>query len=375
MRTGSIAGQHQHDMLIDVNHDELAYQLFVQSYIQDVNMRLHGGLKPLCDPDGTPASMKQLVEQRRRILNHPYGQMWSSLRRIAREFTCEAVGPSVERQLPELIAKAKKYRTANKKRGSLMLDPAIKAPRYNTEIEIHCKPGGYHTELTQDDVFAGAEYDRTTYLNTAGVLGPIQDRLGKDVAAWVNRSYPGLKPKRILEMGCTIGQSTIGWTDAFPDAEVHGIDVAAPCLRYGHARSEALGRRIHFSQRDAEKTGFPDNHFDLVVSHAMIHETATQALHNIFAESLRILKPGGLMVHNDGTPFRDMQPLGRVVPDWDTHFNAEPFITKLRANDMTEWAVESGWQPDQVRHAYTSENLTKGVGVIGGAGYMIVGKK
>ena len=375
MKTGSIAGQHQHDMMMDVNHDELAYQLFVQSYIQDINFRLQGGLKPLCDTEGTPASLKQVVEQRRRILKHPYGQMWSSLRRIAREFTCEAVGPAVERQLPDLIEKARKYRSSNRKIGSLQLAPDVKAPRYNTEIEIHCKPGGYHTELTADDVFAGAEYDRTTYLNTAGLLGPVMDRLGKDVAQWVKRSHPQLKPRRILEMGCTIGQSTVAWVDEYPDAEIYGIDVAAPCLRYGHARAEALGRRIHFSQQDAERTGFPDNHFDIVASHAMIHETSTAALHNIFAESLRILKPGGLMVHNDGTPFRDLTPLERVVPDWDTHFNAEPFISKMRASDLTEWAVEAGWRPDQVRHAYTSENLSRGVSVIGGAGYMVVGRK
>ena len=375
MKTGSIAGQHQHDMMMDVNHDELAYQLFVQSYIQDINFRLQGGLKPLCDTEGTPASLKQVVEQRRRILKHPYGQMWSSLRRIAREFTCEAVGPAVERQLPDLIEKARKYRSSNRKIGSLQLAPDVKAPRYNTEIEIHCKPGGYHTELTADDVFAGAEYDRTTYLNPAGLLGPVMDRLGKDVAQWVKRSHPQLKPRRILEMGCTIGQSTVAWVDEYPDAEIYGIDVAAPCLRYGHARAEALGRRIHFSQQDAERTGFPDNHFDIVASHAMIHETSTAALHNIFAESLRILKPGGLMVHNDGTPFRDLTPLERVVPDWDTHFNAEPFISKMRASDLTEWAVEAGWRPDQVRHAYTSENLSRGVSVIGGAGYMVVGRK
>ncbi len=375
MKTGSIAGQHQHDMMMDVNHDELAYQLFVQSYIQDINFRLQGGLKPLCDTEGTPASLKQVVEQRRRILKHPYGQMWSSLRRIAREFTCEAVGPAVERQLPDLIEKARKYRSSNRKIGSLQLAPDVKAPRYNTEIEIHCKPGGYHTELTADDVFAGAEYDRTTYLNTAGLLGPVMDRLGKDVAQWVKRSHPQLKPRRILEMGCTIGQSTVAWVDEYPDAEIYGIDVAAPCLRYGHARAEALGRHIHFSQQDAERTGFPDNHFDIVASHAMIHETSTAALHNIFAESLRILKPGGLMVHNDGTPFRDLTPLERVVPDWDTQFNAEPFISKMRASDLTEWAVEAGWRPDQVRHAYTSENLSRGVSVIGGAGYMVVGRK
>jgi ubiquinone/menaquinone biosynthesis C-methylase UbiE len=376
MRMGSISGQYQHGMMAAMSHDDVARQSFVSNFMRDVNTTLHAGLKPLCDPPGTPASLSQVIGQRKRILGHPYGQMWSSLRRIGREMHTDVVGPAVERQLPELIERARRYATSNRKRGSLELDPTVKAPRYNTEIEIHIKPGGYHTDLTRDDVFAGAEYERTTYMNSAGALGPIQDRLGRDTALWVKRMYPTLKPKRILEMGCTIGQSTIGWADEFPGAEVHGIDVGAPVLRYAHARAEALGRRVHFSQQDAEQTRFPSNYFDIVCSHAMIHETSVKAMHNILAETLRILKPGGIMVHNDGTPFRDMEPLGRVVPDWDTHYNAEPFITTLRATDLTRWAIEAGWSPKKVRNGYTHEVPSgKEIRVIGGAGYILVGEK
>jgi hypothetical protein len=108
----------------------------------------------------------------------------------------------------------------------------------------------------------------------------------------------------------------------------------------------------------------------------MIHETSVKAMHNILAETLRILKPGGIMVHNDGTPFRDMEPLGRVVPDWDTHYNAEPFITTLRATDLTRWAIEAGWSPKKVRNGYTHEVPSgKEIRVIGGAGYILVGEK
>lgn len=377
MRIGTIAGQQQHDMMAAVNHDEFARQSFVSNFMRDVNTVLHEGLRPLCDKPGTPGSLEQVVRQRKRILAHPYGQMWSSLRRIGREMHTDVVGPAVERQLSGLIDKARRYRTSNRKLGSLELDPRVRAPRYNTEIEIHIKPGGYHTDLCPDDVFAGAEYERTTYMNSAGALGPIQDRLGRDTAQWVKRNYPKLRPKRILEMGCTIGSSTIGWVDEFPEAEVYGIDVGAPVLRYAHARAEALGRPVHFAQQDAEKTKYPDNYFDIVCSHAMIHETSVKTMHHILAETLRILKPGGLMVHNDGTPFRDLDPLGRVVPDWDTHYNAEPFITTLRATDLTKWAIEAGWDPKKVRNDYSHEGPPKGkeIRVIGGAGYLLIGQK
>ncbi|MCL6753034.1 methyltransferase domain-containing protein [Nostoc sp. CCCryo 231-06] len=61
----------------------------------------------------------------------------------------------------------------------------------------------------------------------------------------------------------SIGNSTLPYVDGFPDAEVHAIDVGAPMLRYAHARAESLGKRVHFSQQNAEQTNFPDESFDL----------------------------------------------------------------------------------------------------------------
>ena len=59
---------------------------------------------------------------------------------------------------------------------------------------------------------------------------------------------------------------------SYPNAEVHAIDIGAPLLRYAHARAEALGKKVHFSQQNAEHTHFPDGSFDLIVSHIFPHE-------------------------------------------------------------------------------------------------------
>ncbi|MEQ8248961.1 MAG: methyltransferase domain-containing protein [Alphaproteobacteria bacterium] len=379
MKTDDLGGQTRHDMMADPDHDSYSRERFVQEYVWQINGNYHQGNYALYDTKLKPrdGSDMSVQEQRKKVLAEPYGQMWSSLRRVAREWTCEAVGPTVERQLDDLIGKARQYRQSNRKLGSLMLDPSVKVPGY-VDVDIHLKPGGYHTELTEDDVFAGAEYERTTYMNTNGLLGPRMDKLGKQVADWVKVTYPKMKPKRILEMGCTIGQSTIAWKEAFPDAEVYGIDVAAPSLRYAHARAEALGRGIEFSQQDATKTNFPDGFFDIVASHAMIHETSRSALRGIFAESHRILKPGGLMLHNDGTPFRDMKhPIDRLIPDWDTHYNAEPFITQMRSMDLAEFAVEAGWPKGSTSNSYAEEAIGAAAArtVSGGACYMVVGRR
>lgn len=357
----TIGGQATHAMFAMPSHDELARQLFVQSLMKETGTKLTPGNREVFAHKAAPAFAREtgrtpetVSDVRKAMMREPFTQLWSAVKRNAKEMQYELVGPSVERQLPELIARANRFRESNKKRGSLMLDPAIKAPRYNTEIEIYCKPGGYHTDLTEDDVFAGAEFDRTFFMIVDGGFGPDNDDIGASLAAWFKATYPDLRPARILDMGCTVGSSTLAWVDAYPEAEVHAIDVAAPCLRYAHARAEAMGRAVHFAQDDAEHTRYPDGHFDVVVSHILMHELSNKALRNVFKESHRLLKPGGIMAHTDGPPFKDRDSLvDRFIPDdWDTHYNAEPFITTLHQLDLTKVAVEAGFARKNVRETY-----------------------
>ena len=67
----------------------------------------------------------------------------------------------------------------------------------------------------------------------------------------------------------------------FPDAEVWGVDVGGPMVRYAHMKAADMGVAVNFAQRLAENTGFPANHFDLVVSNLVFHEVSEQGAKNI----------------------------------------------------------------------------------------------
>ena len=222
----------------------------------------------------------------------------------------------------------------------------LRIPRYNASIDIHCQPGGYHTEITdKDDVYAGALYDLGAFNYALGGQGPLNDEMGASLAAFVNRTYPDLSPERILDMGCGVGHHTLPFVDAYPAAEVHGCDLGAPMVRYAHARAEALGKPVHYSQQNAEVTDFEDESFDLITSSVLLHETSAKALRNIIAESHRLLRPGGVMAHCE-VPEADKywpDPYDRFQRDWTTHFNAEPFRTAVRETDMVALAVETGF--------------------------------
>jgi ubiquinone/menaquinone biosynthesis C-methylase UbiE len=154
---------------------------------------------------------------------------------------------------------------------------------------------------------------------------------------------PEFRPTRILDMGCTVGHSTLPFKEAFPDAEVIGIDVAGPQLRYAHARAAGLGLEVGFLQRNAEATGFPDASFDLIVSHILLHETSGKAMPAIMRECHRLLKPGGVMIHADLPPFNLMDPFTQFILDNETWYNNEPFWGAMREVDQIALARSVGF--------------------------------
>ncbi|MBM3505266.1 MAG: methyltransferase domain-containing protein [Alphaproteobacteria bacterium] len=351
--------QQQHHAVYPVpTHDELARQRFVINLQGHCFEGLQAGHRTVYDQVVRPAFERQhhraptnRGEVRKAMERHPFHQTWSALRRTAQEMMWDSAQASVDRQAGALIAKARQVRDSNRKKGSLRLDPSVEAPRYLTAVDIHVMPGNYHTEYEPDDVYQAAVFDRGSYMLNRGKRGPLHDSLGKDVMAFVRKHYPRLEPKRILDMGCSIGASGIPVAEAFPDAEFHGIDVAAPLLRYGHARAESLGVAVHFSQQAAEHTDFADESFDLIFSCLLMHETSGSSLRQYMKEIHRLLKPGGITVHIEG-PFMhwaDKTPFEQFIGNWGTHYNAEPFCSALGDTDFPEVLSKLGFPKQHVR--------------------------
>jgi ubiquinone/menaquinone biosynthesis C-methylase UbiE len=180
-----------------------------------------------------------------------------------------------------------------------------------------------------------------------GQMGPYNDDMGASIVMWLKRHHPDFAPRRILDMGCAVGHSTVPYVQAFPTADVYAIDVAAPMLRYAHARAEELGARIHFSQQNAEQTSFPDGYFDLIVSHILLHETSERAIHNIVGECHRLLATGGMMLHAETPPYKDMDAFDAFMLDWDTRNNNEPFWARSHEIDLRELSASAGFDPEQ----------------------------
>lgn len=101
-------------------------------------------------------------------------------------------------------------------------------------------------------------------------------------------SLAKFKDKQILDMGCGTGVNTMDFYKK--SKETVGIDISSWAVK--RARKKFKG--IKFYIRDSENTGFPDNHFDIIVNTGLI-----QYLKNprqTADEMHRILKPGGIAI-------------------------------------------------------------------------------
>ena len=349
----NINEQARHELLPTGTHDERARQSFMKSLHQRSSNWSRAEAGRIWTGRVLPAFQKQhgrapetRKEVRLAMEQDPFWQCVVGLRRISQEMLWNSCIDSVENEIDNLMSNAK---AVDKGLGSLEVNPDLEIPSYISTIDIHVMPGNYHTEHFADDISQGALYERGSYLYTHGYNGPHFDNLGKGVLGYIQEKYPDLKPKRILDMGAAIGNSTLPYCDAFPDAEIYAIDIGAPLVRYGYARANALGKAIHFSQQNAEQTNFPDGHFDLIVSHIMFHETSREAIPKIFAESHRLLAPGGVMVHAD-LPNINLIPdlFQQVSVNQDHYDNNEPMWASYHSLDLPAVMQQAGFGADNV---------------------------
>ena len=335
------------------SHDEAArqrYAMGLRAYLfgplrEAVGRAFYASVAPEYEArEGHPLEDRR--EARREILKLPGYQYFCDLHRVSQDMIWNSVIDTLDRTEQSL---RDAYRNIDDQRlGSIELDPDLEIPNYISAIDIHCMPGNYQSSDGDDDVIAGALYDRGGFLYSPG--GGLQgDGMGRTSLAFLKQHYPDLSPRRILDMGCGIGGPTLVYVDEFPDAEVHAIDIGAAMLRYGHLRAEAMGRRVHFSQQNAEHTNFEDGSFDLIVSHIMFHETSAKAVQPILNECRRLLAPGGVMLHLD-LPKPDLLPdiFTKIIFDGDAYYNNEHFWMRMHDLDWPGMLEQAGFAPDRV---------------------------
>ena len=108
----------------------------------------------------------------------------------------------------------------------------------------------------------------------------------------------------VLEVGCGLG--TDGAQFAKAGAKYTGIDLTDAAIELARRRFELFDLPGTFRVADAETLDFPDNLFDIVYSHGVLHHTPDIAV--AIREIHRVLRPGGkavvMLYHRDSYNYR-----------------------------------------------------------------------
>ena len=201
--------------------------------------------------------------------------------------------------------------------GKLIYDKDFVIPNY-TRQEIHLQPGGY-----TDDLLGGVVFHYGTMVFYEGTND--QDELHMELAELTAK--PEGSCNRILDMACSIGQASTALKKLNPDAEIIGLDVALPMLRYAHFRAVDQGIDVTFQQALAEDMPYEDGYFDAVMSYLLYHEVAEEKIEEIVTEVFRVLRPGGkFSVFDFPNNYGQTLPASqRFLIDFDSRNNCEPY--------------------------------------------------
>ncbi len=111
--------------------------------------------------------------------------------------------------------------------------------------------------------------------------------------------------QRVLDLGAGTGTLTITIMikQAYPDADVMGLDGDPEILALAREKAAVAGVAIRFDQGLATVLPYDDAAFDRVLSSLMLHHLTTEDKGRALREAWRVLRPGGeLHVLDFGPP-------------------------------------------------------------------------
>lgn len=263
--------------------------------------------------------------------HRPYTRLWKRLMRSQQQQTWQKIQDSFAQRRAHYEAEldAAERRCPDR----LHYDPNFEVPKYAT-LDIHLQPGGYC-----GDSLAGYVFHHGTKVFYQG--DNDQDELHQQVVEMVAAPEDGTV-HRVLDLGCSIGQCTTALKQRFTQAEVCGLDVGLPLLRYAHKRATDLGIDVHFQQGLAEDTRLPSGQYDVILAYILFHEVPERLFTQILGEVHRLLRLGGRFTVIDAPNNRNLPAANKLWLKFDALYNCEPYSPAFVASDFAQLMTDAG---------------------------------
>jgi ubiquinone/menaquinone biosynthesis C-methylase UbiE len=219
-------------------------------------------------------------------------------------------------------------------------NPQVEYPDYYRSQNFHGIQGGYL------NLSAALSYDPIVQY----VLPPNESMVRSALIERIST-----QPRRILDLGCGTGSTTLRLKQAFPQAEVVGLDLSPYLLVVADDKARAANLEISFRHGLAEATGLPAHSFDLITATLLFHELPPTIARDVLRECFRLLRAGGEVLIQDGH-----QPVLRSTP-WLMQVFEEPYIQAFAQGSLDADLCAAGFGAVQTEPIWRVHQITRGV--------------
>jgi SAM-dependent methyltransferase len=101
----------------------------------------------------------------------------------------------------------------------------------------------------------------------------------------------------LLDVGCGPGTITVDLARRVAPGPVTAVEIAADAVEAARATAEAQGVQVDFRVADAEALDLPDDAFDVVHAHQVLHHVGDPVA--ALREMRRVTRPGGVVAVRD----------------------------------------------------------------------------
>jgi len=336
MNRGNIGVLPRTTTLADESYLEFVETFRVMNFVRIFPVFSQVGDQAVQESVGKTDDSVELDEIKEVIGKLPIAKSWQRFMRSHQEMMWRCTRNSFARNQDQHLKELTE--AESKGPGKLIYDPEFEVPNY-ARHEIHLQPGGY-----TDDPLGGVVFHYGTKTFYQGYND--QDEHHKEFVEYCQPPKDG-KVDRVLDLACAIGQCTTNLKHRFPEAEVTGLDVALPLLRYGHKFAVDNNIDVNYVQALAEDTGYDENHFDMVFAYILFHEVPVSIMRKVVKEMFRILRPGGTFsIFEFPNASQGLPPSQRFLIDYDSRNNCEPFSPGFVQSDFIGIIEEAGFEAE-----------------------------
>ncbi len=149
-------------------------------------------------------------------------------------------------------------------------------------------------------------------------------------------------PVDILDIGCSVGMSTLALAEIYPKAQITGLDLSPHFLAIADQKLSTYPN-INLVHAAAETTGLPDQSFDLISIFLVCHELPQTATTEILTEARRLLRPHGHLA------IMDMNPNSAIYAKMPPYIltllkSTEPYLDQYFSLDLEAAIALAGFQ-------------------------------